>query len=108
VQAPRINGLDAFVSHGGVGNTPLLSWSAPALGSANAYSVSLWNGQQNLLMATIFSGTSLRVPPGPLNGQEFVAVISAISAPFYSIDMAINRAGTPYYQADCVTAAFTP
>jgi hypothetical protein len=41
VTAPLVNGKDAFAAQTGVGTQPTLSWSAPALGEATSYSVSI-------------------------------------------------------------------
>src|SRR5215831_3705699 len=109
---PLINGEDGFAPHAGVGLQPVISWSPPDLGTATSYRVSIGGltpreEGDRFPSASIYSGTSFKVPPGFLRpGHLYVAVISALQADFDVLDKPIYRSGTPQYQTDCVIGVF--
>jgi hypothetical protein len=90
-RALQINGADAVASAtAGAGLTPTLSWTAPAVGSADAYSVHLSrlvpDGQGGTRIEQLAvlrtAGTSAALPPGLLQqGQTYFAYVKAISQP---------------------------
>jgi hypothetical protein len=107
---PRIEGRDAFFEQSGVGTEPLLSWSAPSLGSATSYAVRIRaaGGTQEIAIS-VYTGTSVRAPAGLLSkGVRYSATITAVSAPWDVLNRAPLRTGMPLHMADCVTSAFVP
>ena len=108
-RSPRINGFDAFSQQSGVGTEPTLSWSPPSLGAATSYNVNIYSASAPAVSILIYSGTSLQIPPGFLSpGTQYVATITANSAPWDELDRAPFRTGLPMHSADCVTSVFTP
>ena len=111
---PLINGEDAFTPHAGVGLQPVISWSPPDLGIATSYHVTIHSVSPNeegdrFATATIYSGTSFKVPPGFLRlGRQYYGVISAYQDNNDLLNRSIYRLGTPWYQTDCVIGVFTP
>lgn len=114
--APRINGMDAFAAQAGVGLQPTLSWSPPASGAPTSYVVRIDllsqgippPGLQEVAIA-VYTRTSVQVPAGFLqHGNQYAATITAISAPWDTIDHAPLRSGVPLRTSDCVTAVFSP
>ena len=88
--------------------TPTLTWSAPTLGTATSYTVTIQGTSGQLLSATAYE-TSFAVPPGILfSGNTYWAAITANYGPWDAIDRAVNRGGVPFDWADCVTNVFTP
>lgn len=87
---PRINGMDATGSVSGTGTTPLLSWSAPGLGTANWYQVQLFelHATSSGDTARVFKGsfytpqTQLRLPSGILvAGKSYFVQMTAYDIP---------------------------
>jgi len=116
-RSPLIGGRDAFVPQAGVGVQPVISWSPPSLGSASSYVVridplgldAIPPGSLLQLSFAVYSGTSLKVPAGFLQqGRDYVATITALSAPWDQLDRPPLRSGAPLRMSDCVTAVFTP
>ena len=113
---PQIEGRDAFVTQGGVGLQPTFTWSPPALGQATSYVVTITNqrqpaiaGEMRTLSAIVYKARSFKVPPGFLRaGDQYVATITARSAPWDTFDHAPFRQGLPFHSADCMTGFFTP
>src|SRR5205823_3676347 len=60
VGAPQINGLDAFAAHTAVGVQPVLSWSAPSLGTPTSYAITI-DEVANSAGATVFNGVLFAV-----------------------------------------------
>jgi len=98
VTNPSINGKKFFQDHTGVGFTPLLKWSPPAVGTATYYDlqvIQLSNNGGNTVKTRIADlytqRTSMRVPSGLLStGLGYVFRIR----PFY--DPGVNFAKTPF------------
>jgi hypothetical protein len=113
---PRINGMDAFASHSGVGLQPVLSWTPPRLGSPTSYLVIVktvgglqQEGDTDELSAIVDGATSFRIPPGFLKaGQSYFARITARQAPWDDPGRLPLRLGTPLATADCLTGVFSP
>ncbi len=117
VGAVQIAGLDATVAQTGVGSTPVLSWSSPATGSADAYWVRLFrltksptNGTTRTQVANFTTNRpQVQFPPGLLvTGQTYVAIVRAIHDPAFAAETApfVNHAGAGY--AEFLTATFSP
>lgn len=113
---PLVGGKDAFRFQSGVGLQPLISWSAPSLGSATSYVIQIDKtdaavaGEVRSITATIHSGTSFEVPAGLLKARgTYQMTITAQQGPAWdALDHAPFRRGLPFHQADCVTAGFSP
>ncbi len=113
---PRIGSADAFTAQQGVGATPLLSWSPPAVGTPTGYNVDIYdlvnNGgdsDANLVATLVTPDRSVRVPPGILvAGHSYFADLAAFSAPNARIDRTPFRRGAPNAYAEALTATFTP
>jgi hypothetical protein len=114
VQTPLINGVDAFTARTGVGLTPTLSWSAPSLGSAGWYAVtvqmlSVPDGPTDVgqISVAVYDGTSFKIPAGMLKaGKTYAAFITAENG--LSDQNRPFRFGLPAYGADALTNTFTP
>ncbi len=86
VQSPTINGASLFADHGGVSTTPTLAWSAPTVGTANAYRVrvnqlsSSGGNTTSSDVAEMFTAdTSITLPPNVLqSGQSYYFVVYAM------------------------------
>jgi hypothetical protein len=93
VTQPKINGQDFF---GGVflnGATAVVSWSAPALGTASIYTVQFYRADQGASPSIVTTATSVQVPPTVLQpGIPYVAVIRAYAYPNPTLP-------GPYYSA---------
>jgi hypothetical protein len=112
--APQIAGANAFAAASGVGQTPLIAWTAPAIGTPTFYRLvvnKLGTDGSVVPVATIFTkNTFVRVPPGVLVSGSFYALqLSAVSSngldptqtPFQSN-------GTTQSEATLVSAMFSP
>jgi hypothetical protein len=84
--APQIGGVDAFQDRTGVGETPVLSWSAPSKGSPTGYVVEVCRldakaGATTSTAVLRFNTPrqSIRIPPGVLEaGRTYFARITAL------------------------------
>jgi hypothetical protein len=115
-QSPTINGKSFFTNHGGVGLTPLLKWSAPAVGKATYYRVTVYQlsdvGGNTIAAGIATLGTqqaSFRVPTGLLtSGQAYVFDVTAAYVP------GLNFAKNPYFggptaaSADIISGVMQP
>ena len=112
----RINGAPAADTLSGVGLTPLVSWTAPSLGTPTSYSVRVYElfatstGATSRLPVTTLTTTQLqvRLPPGVLvAGKHYYLQISAIHQP--GTDPGRPYFGSPvYHSAMAVTGRFQP
>ena len=116
VVTPSINGSDAFTSQSGLTASPSLSWSEPAFGEADAYSIAVLrifaqgvSTRATTVAFLITEETSLTVPPGILQpGQSYVFRIRAIKAKDAEPTKAPFRLNTfPFAVADVMTAMVT-
>jgi hypothetical protein len=114
--APMIDGADAFLTQTGVGQGPTLSWSAPALGSATQYNITLsadqdpgvQAGEVATLTVSLYSRTSFTVPAGFLHaGRRYRGNITAINSP-QTIDSPPLQSFLPIHQVGCDFVFFTP
>jgi hypothetical protein len=111
---PSIGGQDAAQPQAGVGLTPTLSWSAPALGVPTRYSVTLTElpavaGSAPTVRAWFsVASSSIAIPPGLLEvGKVYFAVVWAVREPNGN-PAAPHRPTVPRESAPMVTAPFTP
>lgn len=87
-QALQVNGLDASQAQTGVGLTPVLSWSAPAVGTATKYSVfvyrlyddpALARTQKQVVARMTVTSPRFQLPPGILQaGEKYAFTVSAL------------------------------
>jgi hypothetical protein len=112
--SPRINDNDAFAFQNSVGAQPTLSWSAPALGTATKYLVSvapLKQFQTNdiaSVTAVLYDQISLKLPPGTLDPTlQYYGTITAVQSPD-KLDDPILGLGSPTYMANTVFGLFQP
>jgi hypothetical protein len=108
---PLIAGRDLLRPQGGVGLTPTLAWSAPALGTATRYLVTInelsGGGVASRASLTVF-GTSVGIPPLVLvPGSVYYATILAVAEPNFD-PARPNRLTAPRDQVPLLTAPFTP
>jgi hypothetical protein len=111
--APQIGGVDAFQDRMGVGETPVLSWSAPSKGSPTGYVVEVCRldakGGATTRTSVLRYNTprhSIRLPPGVLEaGATYFARITALvsTAPI----AAPYREASVLAQASALTGTFT-
>jgi hypothetical protein len=107
VTRPSINGHSLFANQIGVGVTPTLKWSAPAVGTATFYDVEIiqLTNEGGSTVETGFStvrtsATTLTIPPGLLSaGNGYVFVVRAWYVP------GLNFAKTPFMSGP--VSAFT-
>jgi hypothetical protein len=96
VQKPLIDGHNFFSNLKRVGLTPLLSWSAPAVGKGTYYNVQIYQLSNsggstipNYVAGFTTQQTSLRVPAGLLaTGQAYIFEINSYYIP--GLDFAAN------------------
>jgi hypothetical protein len=106
----------AFTQRGGIGTTPLLKWTAPALGTPNGYVVRVLrldneggSTQIRFVGAFTTTATSLRLPPGILEaGKWYFAAIDARQGAGSLIADPLRELGWPRYTSRVVTANFSP
>ena len=115
-QSIKIAGQSASTQLSGVGLTPTISWSAPAVGTPQAYSVYVYdltnsNGTTQWSTAAVFytKATSVTVPPNVLtSGNTYYIAISALSSGTVDLTYSPYRSRLPYAWANALTATFTP
>jgi hypothetical protein len=115
VRDPKINGQSAFIETAGATANPLLTWSVPATGPANIYSVQIFRGVVVSGKATLESvalfhteETSVRIPPDVLQfGESYFAEIRAEVGQGIRVTRPWMR--PPRFAfATCLSARFTP
>ena len=117
VLSPKVNGLDFQVNHSGVGLTPVLSWTAPAMGLPTWYAISVVRLYNNGAGATVrsipgrlYSKTnSVTVPPGILvAGSTYCFMISAYFVPGVDFATGPYRKRVPVGVSQAVSGMMTP
>jgi len=112
----RINGSVATGDLTGVGLTPLLSWTAPSVGTANYYSVRVYElfatgggGTSRLQIAALTTAqTQVRLPPGLLAaGKHYHVQVNAVSQPASDPNRPFIS-GPMFHFAMAVTGRFEP
>lgn len=115
VSSPLLNGADAFTPAAGVGSTPVISWSAPTLGTVTHYNVVVTpqnlvpqTGDISTVVGVVFD-TSWKVPGGFLrSGGLYSGSITAINSSGAALDAPPFRNGLPAYFAPCDFGLFSP
>ena len=115
-QSIKIAGQSASTQLSGVGLTPTISWSAPAVGTPQAYSVYVYHltnssGTTQWSTAAVFytKATSVTVPPNVLtSGNTYYVAISALTSGTVDLTYSPYRSRLPYAWANALTATFTP
>jgi hypothetical protein len=110
------DGSSAFMPREGVGRTPLIRWTAPALGSPSAYVVRVHRldndagtTRHTVVGQVVTSTTSVRLPPGFLEpGATYVATVSARTGTGNLVTDPLRQLGWPRAIARVVTATFSP
>jgi hypothetical protein len=114
--SPVVNGKSLFQQEAGVSTTPVISWSAPALGSASSYELELYrlnaNSTVTLVLHAFLRNPSFRVPPDILlPSSSYLARITAHAAPWDTPSYVGTYTFIPAYPfafANCLTSTFTP
>jgi hypothetical protein len=112
--APKLDGQDAFTATN-ISPVPVLSWTAPSLGTATDYEVIVYEVQisgTNLKFISTLrlttKQTSVRIPSGYLLGQrQYVFVIRARARDNVDLYTTPLRYGTSTSTADTLTALVT-
>ena len=116
VVSPKINGLDLFHDQAAVGTMPILSWTAPALGTPTGYEVEVYylynNGgdsQADKVGDLYTKTTTIQVPPGMLSsGSSYYFRISTVAEPGIDYETAPFRHAFPRAVAQALTGVVTP
>jgi hypothetical protein len=112
--APKLDGADAFTANS-ISQVPMVSWSAPTLGTPTDYEVQVYevsvNGTSLKFVSTlrlVTKQTSVRIPSGYLLGQrQYVFVIRARIRQAVDVYTTPLRAGTSSATAETLTALVT-
>ena len=106
----RVGGQDGFNAVTGMGLTPEIQWSAPSLGKADVYTISVRRLEADQptkrVARLVTTRTSVVIPPGILSADaSYVLVITARTG----YDRARpNIAGATYATADALSGLLTP
>jgi hypothetical protein len=100
----------------GVGTTPLLRWTAPAVGTPGVYFVRIVRldnvggvTEGRFVGSIATSATSLRIPPGLLQpGSTYFATIDARQGTGNLVAAPLRKLGWPRSSSRVVTGDFTP
>ncbi|MCE9571872.1 MAG: hypothetical protein K8W52_01830 [Deltaproteobacteria bacterium] len=118
-RAPRIAQRDLFTDQTGVGLTPTLSWTAPAVGTPTAYIIQVLRWELDFEAASfapqgtlVVPGdvTSVRMPAHMLEpSRHYVLIIEALQQQDQDVRThGLYTVQVPYGSAQLVTATFTP
>lgn len=111
VQSPLIAGRDLHQPQSGVGLTPMLSWSPPALGSPTGYTVTVVDVTTLDVKTVAFFVTTrlaLELPPGLLEaGKTYLPFVYSFREPGFD-PAAPVRAGVPRASVARAGAPFSP
>jgi hypothetical protein len=108
--ALQIGGKDANAVNTGVGLSPVLSWSVPAVGTSAIYQVSVRKVDPNISAGSgagrfITQGTSITLPPGVLeSGSSYFVRVTALSAG----SVTSPYKALPGATATAISGVFTP
>ena len=113
VQEPLIGPAQQFVIDGQPAtnpvtlstSTPLVSWVAPSLGTANSYELLVWDiAAQGVTAAILTTNTSVLIPPGILApGSDYAFQLSAVANPGVDNASSPLRQSLPLGYADAVS-----
>lgn len=115
VVSPKVNGLDAYGTLTGVGITPTVSWSAPAIGTASRYYVRVMRvvpgtiPTRTVALVIETSATSVQIPPGIImSGESYTFDVSARAAPGVDLAATPGRLSLPNAYSRIASAIATP
>lgn len=116
VASPKINDVSFFLDQTSVGTTPILSWTAPAVGQATGYTVEIYHlfsdgtfSQQELVGELYTTNTSIQLPPGLLTaGNTYFFCLSAIDEPGVDYTTAPFRHSFPRGVAQSLSGVVAP
>lgn len=111
----RINGEPATVNRTGVGLTPVIEWSQPAVGTPGTFVVTIYKlTPQGTTLSESFTAqirtpfSRLRVPPFALtSGEAYVAFVGAVTTSFDARRFGFHN-DREFGRAVVSTAVFTP
>jgi hypothetical protein len=112
---PRVNGQPAVAGASSVGTSPLVSWTAPALGHADCYTIEVRRveaddtGSSTTFVATLYTAREeARLPPQLLEpGRQYILFIGAFADPGVTPRNPYRHAQRQGY-AQTVTGALSP
>jgi hypothetical protein len=115
-KSPTIDGSNFFNDHSTASLSPTVSWSAPAMGSATGYRLSIYSltniggNSQFTFLATLYtSKSSLVVPPGILvAGQKYVFKLASVHLPGRDIEKSPYRYSFPYGYSQISSGVVAP
>ncbi len=116
-QALTVGGRDATAAQTGVGITPMIAWTAPALGTADWYAVtvcriqiSVASGTDLPAVATFYTtATELQLPTGVMTaGAQYAILVEAEVTPGRDITTAPFAPVSQGAYAATISAALTP
>jgi hypothetical protein len=112
----KINGKDFFQNQVSVGLTPTISWTAPAVGSANGASISLYELKNNAGATQITrvasfrtNASSLSLPSGVMvAGKTYLFTLAAIRSNGVNLSVTPFKTSMPYAFTTSMGAIVTP
>lgn len=110
-QDVKINGTPAATDIlGAVGASPVVSWSAPALGTASGYFITLRKMEPQSAARTVAlihtAETSVQIPPGLLEAGSYYYM--RIASETGTDETKPFKSGTTYARTDAVSGVITP
>jgi hypothetical protein len=116
VSSPVIGGNSFFADQSNVTTTPTLSWSAPAVGTANGYKLEIFrlftDGTDSFVESTgavYTKATTIQLPPGMLStGNSYFFCLSAIYQPGSDFETAPSRRAFPTGEAQALSGIVVP
>ncbi|HYL93410.1 MAG TPA: hypothetical protein VEW69_09665 [Alphaproteobacteria bacterium] len=116
VQNPKVNNSNFFNAVSSAGATPVISWNAPALGTATGYIVEVFHLYNNDVdsvseyVGKVYTKTtSIQLPTGYLTvGNSYYFRISAIAEPGVDYEAAPLRHAFPRSVAQSLSGVVTP
>lgn len=115
VRDVTVAGRDASQVQDGVGDGPVLAWSAPATGTPTSVRVDVYEFLPRTMLsikiaaAFVTTRTSVQVPAGTLvAGKAYLARITAVASPSDRAGVAPYRLRPPWTQVEQFTEVFTP
>jgi hypothetical protein len=98
-----------------INQAPLITWSAPSVGTATDYEVTVYEARANGATLTFMQSfrivtkqTSVRIPMGYLLGQrQYVVRVTAHNRPGIDVALTPNHVGAQTFSADMLSALVT-